>query len=75
MNDKLRDPIQFSIYIETQAKKSDTTYLDIIANFCVDNNVEYDAITKYITPTLKQKIRYEAEQCRYYKKTSTSLFG
>ena len=68
------DPIRFSQYVETEKKKSDTTYLDIITDYCEKNEVEYDVITKYITPTLKMKIRYESEKLRYYKKSSPSLF-
>jgi len=74
INPLLHDPIKFSQYIETAASKSDTTYLDIMIDFCEKNDVEYDVIIKYITPTLKQKIRYESEELRYYKKSIKSLF-
>ncbi len=71
-----QDPIRFSLYVETEAQKSDTTYLDIITDFCEKNDIEFDVISKYITPNLKQKIRNESERLRYYKKsTQGTLFS
>lgn len=69
------NPIQFSEWVEKKSIIDDTTYLDIICEYCKEYDIEFSTITKFITDTLKQKIREEAETNRLYKKkTKISLF-
>lgn len=69
------NPIQFSEWVERKAILDDTTYLDVICEYCHANDIEYTTVAKFITDTLKQKIRGEAESNRLYKKKSTiSMF-
>lgn len=69
------NPIQFSEWVEKKAIIDDTTYIDIICEYCKEHDVEFSTIAKFITDTLKQKIREEAENNRLYKKkTKIALF-
>ena len=68
------NPVQFSLYVETRAAAEDTTCMDIICDFCKENDLDFSEITKYITENLKQKIRIEAETARLYKPTKTVTF-
>jgi hypothetical protein len=62
------NPIQFSEWVEKKAITDDTTYLDIICEYCKDHDIEFATVAKFITDNLKYKIREEAENNRLYKK-------
>lgn len=65
------NPIQFSQWVEQKAIVDQTTMLDIISEYCDENDIEYSEIVPYLTDNLKQKIRIEAERLRFYKPTTT----
>ena len=64
------NPVQFSEWVEKKAIVDDTTYIDIICEYCHEHDIEFSTITKFLTDNLKQKIRGEAEANRLYKKKS-----
>lgn len=69
------NPVQFSEWVEKKARVDDTTYIDIICEYCQEHDIEFSTITKFITDNLKNKIRGEAEENRLYKKkTKISMF-
>jgi hypothetical protein len=68
------NPVQFSMYVEKRAATEDTTCLDIVCDYCKDNDIELTVIPKYLTENLRQKIRVEAETLRLYKRSQTVLF-
>jgi hypothetical protein len=68
------NPVQFSMYVEMRAVREDTTCLDILCEYCKENDIELTVIPKYLTDNLKKKIREEAEMLRLYPKTHSVLF-
>ena len=67
------NPVQVSQWIERKAIDDSTTLLDVICEFCKDNDVEYSEIVPYITDNLKKKVRVEAEKLRLYKTSVITL--
>jgi hypothetical protein len=49
---------------------SDISYIDAIIEFCEKNSIELDSVPKLISKPLKEKIKYEAIQLNFLKKTS-----
>jgi uncharacterized protein YaaW (UPF0174 family) len=67
------NPVQVSQWIERKAIDDSTTLLDVICEFCKDNDVEYSEIVPYLTDNLKRKIHVEAEKLRLYKTNIITL--
>jgi hypothetical protein len=45
-------------------------YIDAIVHFCEQNNIELDSVPKLISKPLKEKIKYEAMELNFLKRTS-----
>lgn len=67
------NPVQVSQWIERKAIDDSTTLLDVICEFCKENDVEYIEIVPYLTENLKRKIHVEAERLRLYKTNIITL--
>ena len=67
------NPVQFSQWVEQMAITDQTTLLDVICEFCKENDIEFMEITAYITDNLKRKIHVEAEKLRLYKTNIITL--
>jgi hypothetical protein len=61
---------KFSSLIEDIAKKLDCEYLDAITHHCKETGLEIEIAAILISPTLKSKIREQAEAQNLIKKTS-----
>ena len=48
----------------------DMNYIDAIVHFCDQNNIDVEAVPKLIPKPLKEKIKYEAQELNFMKKTS-----
>jgi len=48
----------------------DMNYIDAIVYFCEKNSLDVESIPKLISKPLKEKIRYEATELNFLKKTS-----
>ena len=46
------------------------SYIDAIILFCENNNIEFDSVPKLISKPLKEKIKYEAMELNFLKRTS-----
>jgi len=64
---------KFAQKIETLVRESNLTYIDAILQFCEDNSVEIETIPKLISKPLKEKLKYEATQLNFLKKTSKAV--
>ena len=62
----------FSLAIEEMVYMKDIPYIDAICMFCEENNLEVETAAKLISGVLKSKIRMEAEELHYLKKSNTS---
>ena len=66
-------PKKFSIIIEELVNTKRLTHLEAVIHYCEQEGLEAHTITRWISPTMKEKIQYDAEQLNYLPKTS-SLF-
>ena len=67
------DDIQkFSLEIEELVYMKDIPYIDAVVMYCEQTGFEVETAAKLISGVLKSKIKLEAEQLHYLKKTSTS---
>jgi hypothetical protein len=46
------------------------SYIDAIVLFCEKNNIDVESVPKLISKPLKEKIKYEAMQLNFLKKSS-----
>ena len=64
-------PARFAQEIESlvQANK-DMNYIDAIVYFCDNNNIDVESVPKLISKPLKEKIKYEAQELNFLKRSS-----
>jgi hypothetical protein len=64
-------PSRFAQEIEGLVQtNSDMNYIDAIVYFCDQNNIDVESVPKLISKPLKEKIKYEAMELNFLKKTS-----
>jgi hypothetical protein len=78
MNSQVRDeinkrflcPQKFAQEIENIVKVSKINYIDAIVHYCEENNVEVETISKLVSKPLKEKLKNDAIQLNFLKKTT-----
>ena len=70
LNKKFMNSAKFAVEIEKLVKKVKINYIDAIILFCDENSIELDSITKLISKPLKEKIKWDAQQLNFMKKTT-----
>ena len=69
--EKFISPVQFAEEIEKIIKKNpEFNYIEAIISFCEEREIEVDLISKLISKPLKEKIKRDAIELNYMKKTS-----
>jgi hypothetical protein len=69
--DKFFCPSRFAKEIEKLVHDNqEMNYIDAIIHFCVHNNIDLESVPKLISKPLKEKIKYDAIQLNFLKKTS-----
>ena len=64
-------PSRFAQEIETLVQTNlDMNYIDAIVHFCETNNIDLESVPKLISKPLKEKLKYEAMELNFLKKTS-----
>ncbi len=64
-------PSRFAKEIESLVQTNeDMNYIDAIVYFCEKNNIDVESVPKLISKPLKEKIKYEAMELNFLKKTS-----
>jgi hypothetical protein len=62
---------KFSTIIEDLVKvNSDMNYIDAIVFYCEQNNIEVDSVSKLISKPLKEKLKCDAINLNFLKRTS-----
>jgi len=61
---------KFSVGVETIVSEEQVNYIDAILYFCDRNNIEIETVPKLISKPLKEKLKWDAEQLCFIKKTS-----
>ena len=71
LENKFFCPTKFAQEIETLVHSEDRmSYIDAIIHFCEKNNLDVESVPKLISKPLKEKIKYEAMELNFLKKTS-----
>ena len=71
LESKFYCPNKFAQEIEDLVlNHEDMNYIDAIIYFCEKNSLDVESIPKLISKPLKEKIRYEATELNFLKKTS-----
>ena len=70
LNEKFISKDKFTEDIEALVLDTKMNYIDAIVEYCETNNIEIESVSKLIAKPLKEKIRYEASELNYLKKTS-----
>ena len=64
-------PARFAQEIEGLVQThSDMNYIDAIVYFCELNSIDLESVPKLISKPLKEKIKYEAQELNFLKRTS-----
>ena len=64
-------PSRFAQEIETLVHANDDMdYIDAIILFCEKNNIDVESVPKLISKPLKEKIKYEAMELNFLKRSS-----
>jgi hypothetical protein len=66
-------PSEFSEYIVLRASAEKAELLDVLLDYCSGNDIDPSAISKIITPNLKELLRLSAEKLNLIKKTAETL--
>ena len=69
--DKFFCPARFAQEIEGLVhNQEDMNYIDAIVYFCEINSIDLESVPKLISKPLNEKIKYEAQELNFLKKTS-----
>ena len=61
----------FAQEIETLGQvNKDMNYIDAIVYFCDNNSIDVESVPKLISKPLKEKIKYEAQELNFLKRSS-----
>ena len=71
LEDKFFCPSKFAQEIENLVQiNAEMNYIDAIIHFCEQNNIDVESVPKLISKPLKEKLKYEAMELNFLKKTS-----
>ncbi len=70
LNKKFISKEKFAEEIEAIVLRTKMNYIDAIVEYCTDNEIELETVNKLISKPLKEKIKYDAVELNYLKKTS-----
>ena len=61
---------KFACEIERIVTEQKSSYMDAIITYCEINSIDLESVPKLISKPLKEKIKYEATELNFLKKTS-----
>ena len=70
IEDKFLTPQKFSMEIETIVAKEKVNYIEAKCQYCDDNDIEIESVSKLISKPLKEKLKWDAQELNFMKKTS-----
>ena len=71
MESKFYSPAGFAEEIEALVQvNKNMNYIDAIVHFCDQNSIDLESVPKLISKPLKEKIKYEAQELNFLKRTS-----
>ena len=73
--DKFYCPAKFAQEIEQMVQAhEDMNYIDAICHYCEENSIEIESVGKLITKPMKEKLKGNAMNLNYLKRTSRAKF-
>ena len=70
INEKFISKDKFAEEIESIVLNGQHSYIEAIVEYCEQNEIELDTVGKLVSRPLKEKIRYEATELNFLKKTT-----
>ena len=70
LNSKFISKDKFAQEIEALVLKTQMNYIDAIVEYCTENSIELDTVNKLVSKPLKEKIKYDAQELNFLKKTT-----
>ena len=70
LNSKFISKDKFAEEIEAIVLQTKMNYIDAIVEYCEEKGIEVESASKLISRPLKEKIRHEAQELNYLKKTT-----
>ena len=70
LNDKFISKEKFAEEIESLVLNTKMNYIEAIVEFCEERGIEIESVSKLVSKPLKEKLKYEATELNYLKKTS-----
>jgi len=72
LDKKFMTSAKFSMEIENIVKTNngELNYIEAIITFCDENEIEFESVSKLLSKTLKEKLKYDAQRLCFMKKSS-----
>ena len=70
LKEKFLCSAQFAQDIEAIVKNDILGYIDAIVDYCEKNAIDVESVPKLISKPLKEKLKWEATELNYLKRTS-----
>ena len=70
LENKFFCPSRFAQEIESLVLEGKMKYIDAIIHFCEQNSIDLESVPKLISKPLKEKIKYEAQELNFLKRSS-----
>lgn len=70
INEKFISKERFAEEIEALVLKTQMNYIDAIVEYCSTNDIEIETVGKLISKPLKEKIKCDAVELNYLKRTT-----
>ena len=67
---KFLTPQKFAMEIESIVAEQNLNYIDAICQYCENNEIEVESVSKLISKPLKERLKYDAINLNFMKKTS-----
>jgi len=67
---KFLTPSKFALEIEKIVAEENFNYIDAICHYCEINELEVESVTKLISKSLKERLKWDAIRLNFMKKTS-----
>ena len=72
LKEKFLDQNKFTQDVEQLVLTTELNYIEALVSYCEDNNIEFESVGKLIAKPLKDKLKAEATELNYLKRTSKS---
>jgi ribosomal silencing factor RsfS len=70
LNSKFISKDKFAADIEALVLSTKMNYIDAIVEYCSQNEIEVESVSKLLNKPLKEKVKADATELNYLKKTS-----